>query len=67
LSRWHCQCTLSLPGQNILFIDILRTKTWLWYPVWWQVKGTVQRKLRGVESYINLKDFVSHWTADILF
>jgi len=23
-------------------------------------KGTVQRKLRGVESYINQKDFVSH-------
>jgi hypothetical protein len=38
LSRWHCQCTLSLPGKNILFIDILRTKTWLWYPVWYQVK-----------------------------
>jgi hypothetical protein len=30
-------------------------------------KGTVQRKLRGVESYINQKDFVSHWTTDILF
>ncbi len=24
------------------------------------LKGTVQRKLRGVESYINQKDFVSH-------
>ncbi len=31
------------------------------------LKGTVQRKLRGVESYINQKDFVSLWTADILF
>jgi hypothetical protein len=24
------------------------------------LKGTVQQKLRGVESYINQKDFVSH-------
>jgi hypothetical protein len=25
-----------------------------------KLKGTVQRKLRGVKSYINQKDFVSH-------
>ncbi len=31
------------------------------------VKGTVQRKLRGVEYYINKKVYFSHWTADILF
>jgi hypothetical protein len=31
------------------------------------LKGTVQRKLRGVKYYINKKVFFSHWTADILF
>ncbi len=29
------------------------------------IKGTVQRKLTGVESDINRKVFLSHWTADI--
>ncbi len=32
-----------------------------------ELKGTVQRKLTGVESDINQKVFLSHWTADIYF
>jgi hypothetical protein len=31
------------------------------------LKGTVQQKLTGVESDINRKVFLSHWTADISF
>jgi hypothetical protein len=31
------------------------------------IKGTVQRKLTGVVSYINREVFHSHWTANILF
>jgi hypothetical protein len=31
------------------------------------LKGTVQRKLTGVLSYINWEIFHSHWTTDILF
>jgi hypothetical protein len=30
-------------------------------------KGTVQRKLTGVISYISWEVLHSHWTADILF
>ncbi len=32
-----------------------------------RLKGIVQRKLTGVESDINQKVFLSHWTADIYF
>ncbi len=32
-----------------------------------RIKGTVQRKLTGVVSYINQEIFQSYWTADILF
>ncbi len=31
------------------------------------LKGAVQRKLTGVESDINRKAFLSHWTADTYF
>ncbi len=56
-------------GAHLWFYICIRYLLLFWMPtqVFFKLKGTVQRKLRGVESYINQKDFVSHWTADILF
>ncbi len=38
-----------------------------WFSLDYTFKGTVQRKLTGVESDINRKVFLTHWTADISF
>ncbi len=80
---WNAQpldiCTLHIQRLSRIYIRIYQGCNWKMQPhaIWnsltrsscfnCNLKGTVQRKLTGVQSDINRKVFLSHWTADISF